>query len=77
VFAAIGILIISCFIALYELPDLIKEKLKKESLIFVTLLIIGTTLSICLTLQIQIPNPTELFMGVFQPIINRIDSFLR
>lgn len=57
--ASIGILFVSGLITLYELPKMWKQKLLKESLVFLLTLTLGTFLSILLALGIDIFNPIE------------------
>lgn len=74
--SSIGIIIISIFITLYELPQMVKKKLLKEIMFFFLLLILGTCLSIFLALKIQLPNPVDWLIHFVKPFSNWIDSLL-
>ena len=75
--ASIGILVVTCLLALYEVPKLLKKKLFHECLVFMILLIIGFLLNIVIALRIPIPNPVDWIIHILQPVSQWIDSQLQ
>lgn len=71
-----AILVISIFITFFELPPLIKDKLFKESVIFCSLLSIGTLLSILISFGIHFPNPSVWLITIMKPLSNFIENLL-
>lgn len=74
---ALGILFISCLLGWFEVRSLFKRKLKKEGIVVIILLFIGTSCIMMLAFKIPIPNPSELLMFLFQPITNEVDYMFR
>ncbi len=70
----IGIVLAAIGIAIYEVPSMIKRNLKKELWVFSVLLIIGVTLSIIESLNVEIPNPMDWLTIIYKPFS---DIFLR
>jgi len=75
-FKVIGILIIVAAILWIEVPTLMEKKLKKELFVFLTLLAIGSVLSVAIVLGITIPNPMDLLTFLFKPLISVFDPSL-
>ncbi|MGF9908806.1 hypothetical protein [Brevibacillus porteri] len=63
----IMILLISLLIALFEVPNMRRNGMKKEMLVFFILLVVGTGLSIAESLEANIPNPLEWITFVYKP----------
>lgn len=61
------ILLISLLIALFEVPNMRRNGMKKEMLVFFILLVVGTGLSIAESLEANIPNPLEWITFVYKP----------
>lgn len=74
--AVAGVLGVSIIIALFEVPPLLKKKLKKDLWAFSILLLIGTGLSIAQALRMKIPNPLDLIYYIYKPMSDAIFSFL-
>ncbi|WP_419873674.1 hypothetical protein [Candidatus Pristimantibacillus sp. PTI5] len=72
-----GIVATASFIALIEVPPLLKAKLKRELWLFSVLLVLGTGLSIAKSLQFPIPNPLDLLFIIFKPFSDLLFSFLK
>lgn len=72
-----GIVVTASFIAMVEVPPLLKAKLKRELWLFSILLLIGTSLSIAKFLQLPIPNPLDLLYMIFKPFSEWLFSFLK
>lgn len=71
-----GIVLVSILVALFEIPKLIKEKAKKEIIVFCFFLINGTLLSILYALRVKLPNPVDWIIVVFKPISVWIERML-
>lgn len=65
---AFGVLVAAGLILALELPALRKKKLRKELYAFLILLVIGTGLNLAEVLQIELPNPLDLFEPILRPI---------
>lgn len=76
-YSILGILIVAIGIVLYEVPSLIKRKLKKELWAFSILLVFGVFLSIIESLNIDIPNPSDWLTIIYSPFNNLLDSILK
>lgn len=70
----IGILCLAAVVVFLELPQLLKNKLMKELVVFTILLIIGITLSILLAFGVKLPNPVDLLIFLLKPLTNFIES---
>ncbi|RKJ45765.1 hypothetical protein D7X33_34485 [Butyricicoccus sp. 1XD8-22] len=66
---SLGILLIFIIIALFQIPQLAKEKMKKEIVIFSILTIFTATIAILQVNKVPIPNPMELITFAMRPII--------
>jgi len=64
----VGILLIVAVILRIEVPSLLQKKYKKELVIFLLFLLIGTSLAIALALGKPIPNPLDLLTFILKPI---------
>ncbi|MBY0083872.1 hypothetical protein [Brevibacillus brevis] len=61
------ILLISLLMALFEVPYLRRNAMKKEMLVFFILLVVGTGLGIAESLKANIPNPLDWITFVYKP----------
>ncbi|RCW51034.1 hypothetical protein DFP97_102226 [Paenibacillus prosopidis] len=75
--AITGIIVTASFIAMIEVPPLLRAKLKGELWLFSILLLLGTVLSIAKSLQLAIPNPLDMLWTIFQPFSDWLYSFLK
>ncbi|WP_438298503.1 hypothetical protein [Sporosarcina sp. FA15] len=64
----IGILLIVVVIVRFEVPSLLLKKNKKELVVFLLFLSIGTGLGIAQVLGKPIPNPMDLLTFILRPI---------
>ncbi|MEK4715575.1 hypothetical protein [Sporosarcina sp. FSL K6-5500] len=64
----IGILLIVVVIVRFEVPSLLLKKNKKELVVFLLFLSIGTSLGIAQALGKPIPNPMDLLTFILRPI---------
>jgi hypothetical protein len=74
---SLGVLVIAIMIALSQVPALLKKNMKKESILFILILSLGTILNIFLVFNIPIPNPLDLLLIVFKPISDKMELFLK
>lgn len=72
-----GIVATASFIAILEVPPLLKAKLKRELWLFSILLLLGTVLSIAQSLQFPIPNPLDMLIIIFKSSSDMLFSFLK
>ncbi|MGO4545806.1 hypothetical protein AB4Z29_13490 [Paenibacillus sp. 2TAB23] len=63
--ALMGILAFSACVAWWELPKLKEKKLKKEMVVFVIMLLLGTGLYGALVMEAKLPNPFLLLKAVY------------
>ncbi len=64
----IGILLLVAAIVRFEVPSLLRKKNKKELVVFLLFLFIGTGLGIVQSLGKPIPNPMDLLSFILKPI---------
>ncbi|MET3656420.1 hypothetical protein [Sporosarcina psychrophila] len=64
----IGLLLIVAAIVRFEVPSLLRKKNKKELVVFLLFLSIGTGLGIAQVLGKPIPNPMDLLTFILRPI---------
>jgi len=68
---AIGVLV-----ALLEMPNLLKKKMFKEGVVFLTLLFLATLVASLKALNAPLPNPFDWIEAVYKPVIERIWAIL-
>ena len=64
---SLGILLIAAVIVRIEVPTLLKNKQKKELIIFSSFLAIGIAMSMTIGFGKTIPNPAEFLSFVLKP----------
>ncbi len=75
--AITGIVAVVAFIVFLEVPALRKKRQIRELWIFSLLLIMGTGISIALSLHIAIPNPIDWINYIYSPVGRFIENALR
>ena len=75
--AVAGILVISAVIIAFDVPHLLRKKLKKELWIFSILLLVGTVLSIAQALGMRLPNPLDWLTVLFKPFASMMENLLK
>ncbi|WP_017381638.1 hypothetical protein [Paenisporosarcina sp. TG-14] len=73
---SLAILLVAGAIAYFEVPPLLKEKQKKDLVVFSILLIIGVVLSIFWALDKQIPNPLDFITFILKPLNDFISQLV-
>ena len=73
----VGVLFLAILIALIEVPHLLKNKLKKELWVFLSLLSIGLGLGIARSIELDLPSPLDLITAIYKPISDVIFQVLK
>lgn len=74
--ASIGVLVAAVLMFIIEVPNLFKKGLKRETLVFSILLLIGTLLSILHLYNIDPPSPHKWIAIIYRPLSDIIYHFL-
>ncbi|MCF6137673.1 hypothetical protein [Pseudalkalibacillus berkeleyi] len=75
-FSASIILLAILFIAV-ELPPLIREKRIYPSIIYIVVLLTGSTLLVLYGFDIKLPNPLDIVVYIFKPVSTSIFTFFK
>lgn len=78
--AIMSILAVSVFsaaVCFVEIPKMVKQKLFRELWTFCILLGIGTILAILKSLDVKIPNPSDLIAWVYSPLAETMKSITK
>lgn len=67
---SLGILLIFIAIAIFQIPQLAKEKMNKEIIIFSMFMVFTAVIAILKVNDVPIPNPLELIAYTLDPILN-------
>ncbi|MFD1036922.1 hypothetical protein ACFQ3N_00570 [Virgibacillus byunsanensis] len=73
----IGILVITIVIILMEVPSLLKDGIKKDIIVFFTILLLGVGVSIALTMGVKIPNPVDAIQFMYKPLSDLISNLFK
>lgn len=68
--SSLGILLLATVIVVLEVPPLLKNKLKKELIVFTILLVIGVVSSILYSFNVKFMSPVDLLSYILEPIYN-------
>lgn len=71
---SLGVILAGAAIALIELPYLYKQKLKKETVMFLILLLLGTSLVLAKVQGAILPNPLDWIAYFYKPVNKLINS---
>lgn len=63
--SVIGLLLLAAAIVALDMPGLLRRRRKKELIVFIALVLIGTSLSIALVLEAPLPNLLGLLKTLF------------
>jgi len=72
----IGILFIGATVSSFELPSLVKNKYRRELVVFFLFLIAGVTLNILLGFNVELPNPSYAILKFFTPLNDFVERVL-
>lgn len=73
----LAVLAFSAILSIIEIPKMLKSKLYKELLSFSLLLACGTILGVLKSLNINIPNPSDLVAWIYSPLSGAMKSFFK
>lgn len=68
--SSVGILLLTAVIIIIEVPSLVQQKLKKELIVFIILLVIGVVSGILYSFDVNLMSPVDLLAYILQPIYN-------
>lgn len=68
--SSLGILLLATVIVVLEVPPLLKNKLKKELIVFTILLVIGVVSGILYSFNVKFMSPVDLLSYILEPIYN-------
>ncbi|WP_019535343.1 hypothetical protein [Paenibacillus ginsengihumi] len=74
--AFLGVIASAAIIAAIELPVMLRNRLKKEMVVFTLALLAGTALCGARALRFALPNPLELLVVVYTPVYEWYKSLL-
>lgn len=74
--AFLGVIASAAIIAAIELPMLLRNRQKKEMVVVILALLVGTALSGAQALRFTLPNPLELLVIVYTPVYEWFKSLL-
>lgn len=60
-----------------EIPKMLKKKMIKELITFAALLLFGTVIAIMKSLDLTVPNPSDLLVWVYSPVADLMKSLLK
>ncbi|MDR6882467.1 hypothetical protein [Bacillus sp. 3255] len=72
-----GILAAAGAIFIFEAPALFKGRFMKELWLFSILLVVGTVLSILISLHVEIPNPIDWIIIIYKPFSDLLNNILK
>jgi hypothetical protein len=75
--SSIGMFLVAIIIASLEVPALLKQKLKKDLILFLFLLFSATNLTIFRILDLPLLNPTDGLMAIFAPMSHWLEQLLK
>lgn len=62
------VLMLGTGIALYEVPKLLKQQMRRELIAFSALFVVAVALAMALVLRLPVPNPTRGIEIIFGPL---------
>ncbi len=71
-FNVVLILLLGAGAAIYEVPRLREEQMKRELFVFSVLLLVGVSSALALALDLPVPNPIRAVVFVFKPLVDLI-----
>jgi len=77
VWKIMSVILLAIVIAVFEVPNLLKNRLLKELLVFLILLVAGTGLGIARSMELELPSPLDLISFIYKPISDAIFQALQ
>ncbi|WP_256758932.1 hypothetical protein [Cohnella sp. WQ 127256] len=69
-FGSIFVVLVALMISVIELPSLIRKRWSRETLLYLLLLITGTTLSVLAIRLTRISSPLNFLISIYKPLID-------
>jgi hypothetical protein len=66
--AIIALILFDIVVCAIEIPKMLKQKLVKELIAFVILLLLGTAIGVMKGLGVKVPNPSDFLAWVYSPV---------
>jgi len=77
IIAILAVITFSTVLCIIEIPKMLKEKLFRELWTFIVLLASGSVLGILKSLNVQIPNPSDLIAWVYSPFSDVMKAMMK
>lgn len=74
---SMGIILLAILFAVVELPPLIKEKRMYPSILYISLMGIGSIVSVLYGLDLPLPNPLDTVIFLFEPLSTWLFNLLK
>jgi hypothetical protein len=71
-----AVLVFSTVLGVVEIPKMLHDKQYRELVTFSILLVLGTALAILKSLDVEIPNPSDLIVWLYSPVSNVMKGLL-
>ncbi len=73
----ITVLVFDTILCFVEIPKMLQQKLIKELVTFSVLLLFGTIIAVLKSLDLKVPNPSDLLAWVYSPVSDLMNSLLK
>lgn len=70
----IAVLAFDTIICVIEIPKMLQQKLIKELITFSVLLLFGTIIAVMKSIDMKVPNPSDLLAWVYSPVSDLMNS---
>lgn len=77
VVSIIAVIAFDTILCMIEIPKMLQQKLIKELVTFSILLLFGTVIAVLKSLDITVPNPSDLVSWVFSPVADLMKSLIK
>ena len=77
VLSILAVVLFSFVLSIVEIPKMLKQKLYKDLGIFCLLLILGTVLAVLKSLDVEVPNPSDLIAWIYSPLAEVMKSITK
>ncbi len=72
-----GATLVFAAIIWYEVPPLLKKKMRGELIAFSVLMVLAMVMGYAQILEIKLPNPTKLLQFIFSPVVSLLEKALK
>lgn len=73
----IAVFLFDTILCIIEIPKMLQQKLIKELVTFSVLLLYGTIIGVMKSLDLKVPNPSDLLAWVYSPVSDLMKSLLK